>query len=213
MNRHPCKPINVNNEYNSTRTQNTYVCIHVRKLSFHSQQHRRFLRLLALTLLDLLLTPQRALLLRLPGQTTRAGTRADRESPFEVSQDSSTHPTTSSVPALTTRLRMDFEPRTPPMLTTHWKASKKRKAACRSKDFGLRVFTGRGRGIGGGDRTKMKAGFSGSGGAMQKSCGSRTSRSKVPSQVRISRVRGEVDVRLSCRALQETSMTSTSVRV
>ncbi len=69
------------------------------------------------------------------------------------------------------------------MLTTHWKASEKRKAACRSKDLGLRVGTGRGRGIVGRDRPNIKAGFSGGGGAMQKSRSSLTRRSRPPSQV------------------------------
>lgn len=71
--------------------------------------------------------------------------------PLLASHASSTHPTTSSVPASTTRLRMGSEPRTP-MLTTHWKASEKRYAACVSKFFGFSAGTGGGRGRLGGAR-------------------------------------------------------------
>jgi len=61
--------------------------------------------------------------------------------PLLASHDSRMHPTTSSVPACTTRLRISSLPRTP-ILTMHWNAREKRYAACLSNAFGIRVGTG-----------------------------------------------------------------------
>jgi hypothetical protein len=103
------------------------------------ERSSRFCGLLSLSLLRLSLPSRQTPLTRLPRHSGHISTRPDG-SHYSPTTPPIIHPTTSSVPAWTTRPLISSLPRTP-MLTTHWKARLKRYAACSSKDCRLGVGT------------------------------------------------------------------------